>query len=82
MEVDVGDSGCVEGEEGEHEQEVEEDEDEEIDNAESGDDDDDDEEEEEEDTVLLKADVERRCLSHFTAYVCSRDTCLLREMIY
>jgi hypothetical protein len=79
MEVDVGDSGCVEGEEGEHEQEVEE-EDEEIENAESGDEEE--EEEEEDDTVLVKVDVERRCLSHFTAYVCSRDTCLLREMIY
>jgi hypothetical protein len=74
----------VEGEEGEYKEEVGEDEDEEVENLESDESDegDDEEEQEEQDMILLRIDVERRCLSHFTAYVYSRDTCLLWEMIY
>lgn len=73
----------MEGEEGEYEEEVEEDEDE-VENlgSDESDEGDDDEEQEEQDMILLRIDVERRCLSHFTVYVCSRDTRLLREMIY
>jgi hypothetical protein len=79
VEVDAGASGRVEGEEDEDEEEVEEDEDGEMEEAEreeSG------ENEEEQDMILHKIDVRRRCLSHFTAYVCSRDICILLERIY
>ena len=72
----------MEGEEGEYEEEVEEDEDEEAENLENDEGDDDEEQEEEQDMILFRIDVERRCLSHFTAYVYSRDICLLWEMIY
>jgi hypothetical protein len=75
IEVDAGDSGCVEGEEDEdEEEEVEEDEDEEMDESES---EESEENEEEQDMTLHEIDVRRRCLSHFTAYVCSRDICIL-----
>jgi hypothetical protein len=77
VEVDAGDSGCVEGEEDEdEEQEVEEDGDEEMKDTES------EESEDEQDVILHKINVEERCLSHFTAYVCSRDICILWERIY
>lgn len=81
IEVDAGGSGCVEGEEDEdEEEEVEEDEDEEMEESESKEreeSEESEENEEEQDMILHKIDVRRRCLSHFTAYVCSRDICIL-----
>jgi hypothetical protein len=77
----AGGSGCVEGEEDENEEEeVEEDEDEEMED--SGSEESEENDEEEQDMILNGIDVGRRCLSHFTAYVCSRDICILRERIY